>query len=127
MQQGPRVVRNDQVECRGFGRLRAMLVALAALILAVLPAQRADNLLEVHVQSALPGAPDASVAGFEKAPAKRLHAAVLDGDPGTVAGPDISVRPDHVSRLARSHAAWVPQHQLSPDLPPARGPPAPVA
>jgi hypothetical protein len=127
MEQGPRVVRVDQVEVRGIGRLRAMLVALAALILAVVPAQRTNNPPEVHAQAALPGAPDAGVAGLEKVPAKRLHAAVVDGEPGMVVARDGVVRPGHVWRLAESHSALRPVRQTSSELPPARGPPAPVA
>jgi hypothetical protein len=123
----PRMVRDDQVDGRVLGRLRAILAAIAALLLALAPVQRAETVRHAHAQFALSGAEDASLVAPERASWKRYHAASLDADPAVAPASGSAASPDGVSRLAATVAATTAVGATWPDLPPARGPPAPVA
>jgi hypothetical protein len=123
----PRMVRDNQVESSVFGRLRAVLAALAALLLAVGPVQRAETVRHVHAQFALSGAEDAVLVAPERASWKRQHAAALDADPAIIPASVSAASPNGVSQLAASVFAVDAVGAALPDLPPARGPPAPVA
>jgi hypothetical protein len=121
------MVRDDQVESSVFGRLRAVLAALAALLLAIAPVQRAETVRHVHAQFALSGAEDAALVPPERSSWKRQHAAGLDADPAINPASGSAASPGGVSRLAATVAATKAVGAAWPDLPPARGPPAPVA
>ena len=108
-------------------QLRAVLAALAAVILALVPGQAGLPVLAGKAHYALLSAGDAALAAPDLASWTRPQGDSRDGD-----AVDTAPNPPPAAPEVAGQSGWPAQPETlsghaSPRLPPARGPPGPVA
>jgi hypothetical protein len=110
-------------------RLRAVLAALTSLLLALSlgPGQGAQDLREAAAQIAVPASGDATAAAPDRISAGHAHLSPLDGDPAAPPSATMAAVPGGASKIASTLAVAATRGLDGTHLPPARGPPAPVA
>jgi hypothetical protein len=123
------MTRDARDACRRMGRLRAMLAAVASLLLALwlTPGQGAQTLREAAAHAVLPTSGDVAVAAPWNGSAPSPHAAAPDADPPGLDPTAPSAIPAGASPVASPVAGIVRSGVAGADLPPARGPPAALA